>query len=140
MTLQEFKREAQRRGHFFDNSASASQAWARSWGLTFHSSLWFYKEYTLGNMRWKGGQIRLRHGSYRSVSCYINDEPVSEYRFNKALENFKAPVLTTEERAYIKQEQARRDAEFARIMARRKAHPNRTHPDIQQLQLIFEAV
>lgn len=132
MTIQEFKREAQRRGHFFDNSANAAKALARSWGMTYHSDLWFYKEYTMGNMKWKGGPVRHRHGSYSSIYCYIDGHLVSEYRFRKALESFEAPALTNEERNYIEQQQARIAAELALAARRRRTGNSR------QLTLNFD--
>lgn len=97
MTLNQFKAEATRRGNYEDNTANAMKYWATCWGLGYHSQLWCYKKYTVGNMTYKAGPVRLRHGSYRSVSCYINGESVSEYRFKKALESFVAPVETADE-------------------------------------------
>lgn len=57
MTLQEFKCEAQRRGHNYDNSANAAAHWAKSWGLTYHSLLWFLRELhrrQFDTERWQG--------------------------------------------------------------------------------------
>ena len=107
MTLQEFNCEAQRRGNYYDNSAHAAEHWAKTWGLTYHSLLWYYKRYTIGNLTWKGGKVRLRHGSYQRVECFIGKEQVSEYRFKKALESFVTPPLTDEEKRYIEAEQQR---------------------------------
>lgn len=118
MKLRDFQNEAQRRGHFYDNHASAAEHWAKSWGLTYHSLLWFYKEYEIGNMRWKGGQVRLRHGSYRSVSCYIGGEFVSEYRFKKALETFEFPPLTDDEQRYIAERQKQSEMEIKAMKTR----------------------
>ena len=136
MTLQEFKREAQIRGHYYDNSANAAANWAKSWGLTYHSLLWFYKSYTIGNMTWKGGKVRLRHGSYQSVDCFIGDEQVSEYRFKKALESFVFPPLTDEERQYIEAEQQRMDAIMreAKFKSSRRKHRRR---EVDSRQLMF---
>lgn len=120
MDLKEFKCEAQRRGHFYDNSESASEHWAKTWGLTYHSLLWFYKDYKLGNMEWKGGKVRLRHGSYQSTECYIDGELVSEYRFKKALASFKVPELTKEEQAYIDNKEAELEAYLKTIRMRAK--------------------
>ena len=135
MTLLEFKSEAQRRGNYYDNSANASEYWVKSWGLTYHSLLWYYKSYTLGNLTWKGGKVRLRHGSYQSVDCFIGNEQVSEYRFKKALESFVAPPLTDEEKLYIEAEQQHLDA-IMRIKASRRKH-RRQEVDIRQLSLNF---
>lgn len=140
MTLQEFKREAQRRGNYYDNSANAAEHWAKSWGLTYHSLLWYYKIYTIGNMTWKGGKVRLRHGSYQNVDCFIGigDEQVSEYRFKKALESFVFPSLTDEERQHIEAEQQRLDALLREVKfkASRRKH-RRQEVDIRQLSLNF---
>lgn len=138
MTLQEFNCEAQRRGNYYDNSANAAAHWAKSWGLTYHSLLWYYKRYTIGNLTWKGGKVRLRHGSYQRVECFIGKEQVSEYRFKKALESFVTPSLTDEEKRYIEAEQQRLDAIMreVKIKASRRKH-RRQEVDIRQLSLNF---
>ena len=139
MTLQEFKSEAQRRGNYYDNSANAAEHWAKSWGLTYHSLLWFYKEYEVGNMKWKGGQVRLRHGSYRSVDCYIDGELVSEYRFKKALETFEFPPLTDDEQRYIAERQKQIEEEL-RVMRARRFRRKRKMDNNLQLSLNFAMV
>ena len=138
MTLLEFKREAQRRGNYYDNSTNAAAHWDKSWGLTYHSLLWYYKSYTIGNMTWKGGKVRLRHGSYQSVDCFIGDEQVSEYRFKKALESFVAPPLTDEEKRYIEAEQQRLDAIMREMSIKASRRKNRRQEvDIRQLSFNF---
>lgn len=138
MTLQEFKREAQRRGNFYDNSANASENLAKSWGFTYHSMLWFYKDYTIGNMRWKGGNVRLRNGSYQSVDCFIGDEKVSEYRFKKALETFVFPPLTDEEQQHIEAEQHHQEAIMREIRFKASRRKNRRiEIDPRQLSINF---
>lgn len=136
MTLKDFQFEAQRRGHFYDNSASASEYWAKTWGLTYHSLLWFYKEYEVGNLKWKGGQVRLRHGSYRSVDCYIDGEPVSEYRFKKALTTFEFSPLTDDEQRYISERQKQAE-EAIKAMKAHRVRRNRKTDDSLQLSLDF---
>lgn len=124
MTLLEFKREA--------------QIGLKTWGLTYHSLLWYYKSYTIGNMTWKGGKVRLRHGSYQSVDCFIGDEQVSEYRFKKALESFVLPPLTDEERQHIEAEQQRQDAIMREMRIKASRRKNRRQEvDIRQLSLNF---
>ena len=138
MTLQEFKREAERRGNCYDNSANAAAHFAKSWGLTYHSLLWHYKRYTIGNMTWKGGKVRHRHGSYQSVDCFIGDEQVSEYRFKKALESFVFPPLTDEERQYIEAEQQRLDAVMREESMKERRRRHRRHEvDARQLSFNF---
>lgn len=140
MELYEFKAIAERRGHMYDNTPAASAEWARTWGLSYHSRLWRYKQYKLGNMEWKGGKVVLRHGSYKSVSCYIDGEPVSEYRFKKALATFKAPEVTPEEQAYMDARQAARDAELATYWARRhdREQKRKARQEIARQQLTFD--
>lgn len=138
MTLHEFKSEAQRRGNCYDNSANAAVHFAKSWGLTYHSLLWYYKRYTIGNMTWKGGKVRLRHGSYQSVDCFIGDERVSEYRFKKALESFVFPPLTDDELQYIEAERQRMDSIMREVKfkASRRKH-RRREVDTSQLTFNF---
>ena len=84
--------------------------------------------------------IRLRHGSYRNVDCFIGDEQVSEFRFRKALESFVLPPLTSEEKQYIEAEQQRLDAimrEDSMKASRRKYR--RQEVDTRQLSLNFVA-
>lgn len=89
-------------------------------------------------MTWKGGKVRLRHGSYQSVDCFIGDEQVSEYRFKKALESFVLPPLTSEEKQYIEAEQQRLDAVMREesMKARRRRH-RRHEVDTRQLSFNF---
>ena len=79
--------------------------------------------------------IRLRHGSYRNVDCFIGDEQVSEFRFRKALESFVLPPLTSEEKQYIEAEQQRLDA-IMRIKASRRKY-RRQEVDTRQLSFNF---
>ena len=101
MDLREFKREAMRRGHYYDNKPAAMAYWAKCWGLGYHSELWAYKSYQVGNFSYQSGPVALRHGKYTNTVCKINGEAVSEYQFRKALATFCAPDLTPDERAYI---------------------------------------
>jgi hypothetical protein len=137
MTLQEFKCEAQRRENYYDNSANAAAHWAKSWGLTYHSLLWYYKRYTIGNLTWKGGKVRLRHGSYPRVECFIGNEQVSEYRFKKALEAFVTPPLTDEEKRYIEAEQQRLDAIMREVKFKASRRKSLQEADIRQLSFNF---
>ena len=89
-------------------------------------------------MTWKGGKVRLRHGSYQSVDCFIGDEQVSEYRFKKALESFVFPPLTDEERQYIEAEQQRLDAVMREeSMKARRRKLRRLEVDARQISFNF---
>ena len=99
MDLQDFKAAAMLRGNYYDNRQNASKAWARSWGLTYWRNIWFYKEYHVGNMLYRAGQIHGRHGGFRYVECEIDGKSVTEYRFRKVLQTFVAPPITEEEQA-----------------------------------------
>lgn len=90
-------------------------------------------------MKWKGGQVRLRHGSYRSVDCYIDCELVSEYRFKKALETFEFPPLTDDEQRYIAERQKQIEEELRAMRARRFRRKRKTDNSLQ-LSLNFAMV
>ena len=148
MTLNSFKYEAEKRGNFYDNSESASKAWAASWGLTWWRSVWWYKEYKVGNMTYRSGMYRGRHGGYRVTECEIDGERVSEYKFKKALEGFEAPAITDEDtarlKAYQEAQQKRlaakweQEREHKNFMARlRRERKRKQAQDSRQLSLAF---
>ena len=85
MNIREFKTMATFAGKFYDNTPAAAEAWARSWGLTFHSLLWRYKEYEYENVRIKQGKIHHRHGSYSHEEYYVDGEQVSRAKAMKAI-------------------------------------------------------
>ena len=108
MTIQEFKQEATRRGNTYDNSSKASENWSRCWGLGYWwRDLWFYKEYRLGNMIYRTGRVRRRHCSYSVEERIIDGQTVDTRHFNKALKDFQAPALSSDEQTYIKQQELR---------------------------------
>ncbi len=138
MDLKAFKREAMRRGGFYDNGPAAGAYWAKTWGLGFHDLLWRYKSYKVGNMLYKSGPVVLRHGKYTNTVCYIDDQPVSEYRFKKALETYQAPPLTTDEQKYIDDQNARQAAAIEAAKVRRPTHRRGASVnDSRQLSLAF---
>ena len=101
MTIQEFKQEATRRGNTYDNSSKASENWSRCWGLGYWwRDLWFYKEYRLGNMIYRTGRVRRRHYSYFVEERLIDGQTVDTRHFNKALKDFQAPSLSSDEQTY----------------------------------------
>ena len=134
MELRDFKREAMRRGHYYDNKPVAMAYWAKCWGLNSHSQLWAYKSYQVGNLAYQSGPVVLRHGKYTHTVCTIDGEVVSEYRFQKALATFHAPDLTPDERAYIDSQNERAAAELARMEARRA---RRRTANVNAIQLSF---
>ena len=129
MTLQEFKNEAARRGHTFDNSDNASRAWSRSWGLTWWRDVWFYREYRLGAFTYRTGRVRQRHHSYTNTEYRINDSEVSQREFLKALDTFQAPALSADEQSYIQQQE-----QLVRQAAARRAAWHRSHPSRSRRQ------
>ena len=136
MDLRDFKREAVRRGHYYDNKPVAMAYWAKCWGLGYHSQLWAYKSYQVGNLAYQSGPVVLRHGKYTHTVCTIDGEVVSEYQFKKALATFHAPDLTPGERAYIDSQNERTTAELARMEARR-ARRRTANVDARQLSFAF---
>lgn len=143
MTLNDFKREAELRGNFYDNSESAAKQWARTWGFTYWRLVWFYKEYKVGNMVYRSGHWRGRHGGCKITECEINGEKVSEYRFKKALGNFAAPNITGEDIARRKafQEELQRKIlekqeaakKWRNELARNRRASSKKTPDPRQL-------
>lgn len=85
MDLRQFKAAAMNEGGYYDNSRAAGEAWAKSWGLTWWRNVWAYKEYRHGGMVYRSGRVTLRHGGYQHTECEVNGEPVTLYRFKKAL-------------------------------------------------------
>lgn len=147
MTLDNFKKEAEMRGNFYDNSESAGKQWSKTWGLTYWRLVWFYKEYKVGGMVYRSGRWQGRHGGRRITECEINGEQVSEYRFKKALETFAAPAITDEEIArhkalqealqqkMIEKQEAARQWRNERARNRRKA--SSTCQESRQLSFEF---
>lgn len=136
MDLRDFKREAMRRGHYHDNKPAALDYWAKCWGLGYHSQLWAYKSYQVGNLAYQSGPVLLRHGKYTHTVCTIGGEAVSEYRFRKVLATFRAPDLTPDECAYIDSQNERAAAELARLKAR-QARRRTANADARQLSFVF---
>lgn len=144
MTLREFKTEAQERGNFYDNSASAANEWAKSWGLTYWRRVWWYKEYRVGGMVYRSGMWRGRHGGHTMTECSIDGEGVSKYRFLKALATFNAPPMTDEEKARHEAQERNREEQLAEYWRkrhereeRRTRRAQRAMADSRQLRLNF---
>lgn len=91
MTIPEFKQTARRNGQFYDNSKSAGQNWARTWGLTWWRDVWFYQEYTLGNLTYRTGKVCTRHSSHSRTECIIDGQEVSDNKFRSALSDLPIP-------------------------------------------------
>lgn len=127
MTIQEFKQEATRRGNTYDNSSKASENWSRCWGLGYWwRDLWFYKEYRLGNMIYRTGRVRRRHCSYSVEERIIDGQTVDTRHFNKALKDFQAPALSSDEQSYIKQQEQLALQAAARRAAWHRSHSSRS--------------
>lgn len=134
MTLKDFQNEARRRGNFHDNTKNAMACWSKCWGLGFHNDLWCYKQYTLGNLTYKSGNVVLRHGHYRNTVCYIDGQMVSEYKFKQALQSFIAPAVSDTEQKYIDETEARIEAQME---ARRERRVRRMAQN-NQAQLVLD--
>lgn len=144
MTLRDFQTEAQERGNYYDNTASAGEEWAKSWGLTYWRLVWFYKEYRVGGMVYRSGMWRGRHGGYTITECSINGEAVTKYRFMKALETFAAPEMTDEEKARHEAQERNKEAQLAEYWRKRHEREERraqkarkTEADRRPLRLNF---
>lgn len=143
MDLQTFKQEAVRRGNIVDNRENAGRELARTWGLSWWYSLWAFQEYTLGNMSYKTGTVTLRHTHYRRTECRIDGEPVSDYKFKKALDVFDAPEPTPDERQHIADYEAQQEVKMAAALKHPHSRQARRmtlvtkNPSYQQTELQF---
>lgn len=138
MDLHTFEAEAKRRGNYYDNGPAAMAYWAKCWGLGYHSRLWAYKEYRLGDMLYRTGKVRLRHGSYTSTDYMIGGEHVARYRFFKTLETFAAPPLTADEQKHIDDETARQEAQDKAERIARMCRPRRRRKVAQEGPTLFD--
>lgn len=77
-TISEFK-EMSTLTH--DNSKTASENWSKSWGMTYWMDVWFYKEYSIGSLKYRVGQVVQRHAKYSVKKYYFADKEISEKEF-----------------------------------------------------------
>ena len=77
-----------------DNREKAASNWAKSWGFDFWFNLWGYRTYVYGRFKYKSGHVNMRHYGYTKTECYIDNNPVSLYRFKKELANEPCPPQT----------------------------------------------
>lgn len=131
MDITTFKKEAQRRGHYYDNRPIAFANWSKCWGLGFPPDFWAYQKYKLGAFSCQIGKIYSRHGSYRNDVYMIGGESVSRHRFAKALATFQAPELSAAERQYIDESNA---AEAARLKAAKRRENERARRRLAKVQ------
>lgn len=64
-----------------DNREIASKNWAKTWGRTWWWDVWFYKEYSIGCLKYRTGKAHYRHYSESIVKFYINDDEISRAKF-----------------------------------------------------------
>lgn len=67
-----------------DNRPSAAKAISQSWGNAYWRDCWMYREYTLGNLVYRTGQVIRRHGHKSRVEFLVDGKEVSQYKFLKA--------------------------------------------------------
>ena len=79
-TISEFKEMATLT---HDNRATACENLSKTWGLTWWMDVWFYKEYTIDNLKYRVGQVVQRHHKYSVTKYYLDDKEISEKEFFK---------------------------------------------------------
>lgn len=79
-TLTEFK-EVATLTH--DNRETASKNWAKTWGLTYWEDVWYYKEYTIGNLKYRTGQVVQRHTKSFVQKFYFENKEIPQREFIK---------------------------------------------------------
>lgn len=83
MTLNELKTDS--RTIFYDNSDNAAKNWSKCWGLGWWFDLWRYKEYKLGALMYRTGQVVFRHRKESLTKYYINENETSKKEFMECL-------------------------------------------------------
>lgn len=64
-----------------DNRQTASENWSKSWGMTWWMDVWFYKEYSIGSLKYRTGQVVTRYTKYNVTKYYIADKEISKKEF-----------------------------------------------------------
>ena len=64
-----------------DNRATASKNWSKTWGLGWWMDLWYYKEYSIGCLKYRTGKVYFRHYSKNVTKFYVDDKEVSRAKF-----------------------------------------------------------
>ena len=77
-TISEFK-EMSTLTH--DNRKTASKNWSKTWGLSYWMDVWFYKEYSIGNLKYRVGQVIQRHAKYNLKKYYLADKEITKKEF-----------------------------------------------------------
>ena len=77
-TISEFK-EMSTLTH--DNRKTASENWSKTWGMAYWLDVWLYKEYSIGSLKYRVGQVIQRHTKYNLKKYYLADKEISEKEF-----------------------------------------------------------
>lgn len=64
-----------------DNCSTASKNWSKTWGLGWWMDLWYYKEYSIGSLKYRSGKVCFRHHSENVTKFYVDDKEVSRKEF-----------------------------------------------------------
>ena len=64
-----------------DNRKTASKNWSKTWGIAYWMDVWFYKEYSIGSLKYRVGQVVQRHTKYSVKKYYLADKEITEKEF-----------------------------------------------------------
>ena len=64
-----------------DNRKTASKNWSKTWGMAYWMDVWYYKEYSIGSLKYRVGQVVQRHTKYSVKKYYLADKEISEKEF-----------------------------------------------------------
>ena len=64
-----------------DNRKTASENWSKTWGMAYWMDVWFYKEYSIGSLKYRVGQVVQRHNKYSLKKYYLVDKEITEKEF-----------------------------------------------------------
>ena len=77
-TISEFK-EMSTLTH--DNRKTTSENWSKTWGMAYWLDVWFYKEYSIGSLKYRVGQVIQRHTKYNLKKYYLADKEITKKEF-----------------------------------------------------------
>ena len=64
-----------------DNRKTASENWSKTWGMAYWMDVWFYKEYSIGSLKYRVGQVVQRHTKHSVKKYYLADKEITEKEF-----------------------------------------------------------
>ena len=77
-TISEFKEMATLT---HDNRKTASENWSKTWEMAYWLDVWLYKEYSIGSLKYRVGQVIQRRTKYSLKKYYLADKEITKKEF-----------------------------------------------------------